>query len=121
MKLISKLFTKNKVLVLLLCLPVPAEAADKWQDRLEIYGYAILAVDYLQTRDIMTNDSVYEMNPILGRKPEMSRLNTVFATQMLLHYSLQDTVYRKTWNWTVAITHTLAAIQNRRLNVSIKF
>ena len=117
-----KLLTTNSVLGFILYLLVlPAQAADKFQDKLEIYGYAILAVDYLQTRDIMTNDQVYETNPILGPKPQMSRLNMIFATQTLLHYTFQNTMYRKTWNWTVAITHTLAAIQNRRLDVSIKF
>jgi hypothetical protein len=102
----------------------PAHGADKsrkFQDRLEIYGYAVMTVDYLQTRDIISNEKYYEANPILGKTPTTRQVNSVFAAKLMLHSVFQDTKYRETWNWSVAIAHSVAVIHNKQLNVSVKF
>lgn len=118
--MILKSRIKAPLLGLFLCLAFSPAYGDEGMT-LEEYTYVILAVDYLQTRDIITNGNYYEVNPVIGKYPSMTRLNVISIGYLFLHRYMQDTQYQRGWNITMAISHTAAVAHNYKIGVKIKF
>jgi hypothetical protein len=86
------------IIILVLLMPAPAAAADKWsnQDKiLEATYLTLMALDWGTTLDIAEHPQRYrEYNPILGDHPTRGQVNTYFLASGIIH---------------VAVTHLLRA------------
>ena len=80
-----------------------AHAADPWSEAQQASGIALgtlLVVDYLQTRQIAKQPEIYyEINPVLGRHPSISTVNTYFAGAALLGYLALDALPSDMRSW----------------------
>lgn len=77
----------------------PANAADSWSKQdivLEVTYQALLAIDWGQSRQIARNpEQYYEYNPLLGRHPSTTWVNTYFAASALLHLGVTHYLPKK--------------------------
>lgn len=94
-------------ILLLLLLPFNVFAsdwstADTWR---ESSWHVINLIDWGQTLDIVREHEAggtrFERNPILGKHPSRSRVNTYFALSHLAHYGISKwtTKYRTPWQY----------------------
>lgn len=82
---------KYLVIILLLILPSITHACKQWDSRntqLEVSYQIVHFLDYLQTSEIVENDSYYELNPVLGKYPSQANVNQWFATMSVAHYAI---------------------------------
>ena len=101
--------------------------ADKWTSRDTAYqGTAItlLAVDWLQTKEIARNPEYHETNPILGRNPKQSEVDLYFAGCAIGHtlvaYYLPQK-YRRWWQYVWIGVQSGYVCQNIIMGVRIAF
>ena len=80
-----------------------AHAADPWSESQQASGIALgtlLVVDYLQTRQIAKQPETYhEINPVLGKHPSLSTVNTYFAGAAILGYLALDALPSDMRSW----------------------
>ena len=80
-----------------------AHAADPWSEVQQASGIALgtlLVVDYLQTRQIAKQPEIYhEINPVLGKHPSISTVNTYFAGAAILGYLALDALPSDLRSW----------------------
>ena len=80
-----------------------AHAADPWSETQQASGIALgtlLVVDYLQTRQIAKQPEIYhETNPVLGKHPSISTVNTYFAGVAILGYLALDALPSDMRSW----------------------
>lgn len=84
----------------------------------------VLAVDWLQTREIAKNDDFYETNPILGKEPDTNEVDLYFASSWLLTtgvaYMLPDR-YRKAFQYIIIGVEAGYVGHNYNLGIRINF
>ena len=119
------------IMILIICLLLiscNSFAFDKWakKDTALQLTYSILhIVDWKQTRYIAKHpETYYERNPILGRHPNIGRVDTYFASTLLLHSGvsyLLSQPYRRYWQciWIVHEIHTVG--NNWKMGIEITF
>lgn len=88
-----------------------------------VYG-STLIVDWAQTRTIAKDPEFEELNPILGKKPSLGRVNSYFALLGLAHFGVTmflEPENRKIWqNATIAVGF-LNAYRNNLYGVTMDF
>jgi len=91
-------------LLIIICLPISAQAADKWTKAeigLQTLSTSLQIIDWGQTLDIADKPDQYsEINPIVGEHPSRGRVNTYFAVSVLsniLIAHLLPSTWRKVW------------------------
>jgi hypothetical protein len=114
-------------LVLVLSLPVSAQAFDVWSEadkhRQGIFNVA-LALDWRQTLQIIKDPNRYETNVILGKHPSDSKVNTYFALSMIGHAAVTHVLpskWRPYWQYTWIVIETDAVIHNARVGIRLNF
>lgn len=102
--------------------------ADEWTPEQRYMGAALAAVtvvDWAQTRYIAdSHGRFYETNPLIGKYPSMRRVDTYFATSMLLGALVLDalpTEYRDTALKAGLVLEVLVVSNNARIGVGVKF
>lgn len=108
------------LLILILLLPNTAFA-----DNLHMYTNTVLILDWLQTREITSNDNFYEKNTLLGKHPTTHGVNQHFIASILLvnvlgEYVLDD---NDRYGFYVGISslQTLNILNNYRVGIRINF
>lgn len=104
--------------------PLPA---DPWT-RTDTYHQGafltVLAVDWLQTKEINGTDGVCELNPVLGKHPRQNTIDLYFAGCALGHTAIAYHLpqpYRKWWQyvWIGAEVGTIG--HNYHAGIRIRF
>ena len=102
--------------------------AGDWTEDQKRMGAALAAVsvvDWAQTRYIAdSHGRFYETNPLIGKYPSMRRVDTYFATSMLLGALVLDalpTEYRDTALKAGLVLEVLVVSNNARIGVGVKF
>jgi hypothetical protein len=81
-------------LIVFLTMLLTAGPAKAWAplesfDNRDKVFFTLLAVDWLQTRDIAANpDRFYECNPILGEHPSLGEVDRYFITSVAINYTI---------------------------------
>ena len=103
-----------------------AQAADdEWtmEERTTFAMSSVLLVaDWAQTRQIARNAQQFrETNPVLGDHPGMGRVNTYFATALLLNYVIGNSLSNG-WRraWFVGVGGVEASVVQRNLSIGLK-
>jgi hypothetical protein len=92
-------------------------------------------IDWGQTRDIATRKDIYhnrdgteyiivESNPILGERPSIKKVNTYFASCILLNYLIAKRAspkIHKLWNTVGIVLETYCVTHNWEMGIKIKF
>ena len=66
--------------ILVFCICIGCQGWTRADTYRQVAGTALLAVDWMQTREISQNpDRFYERNPILGSHPRTGEVDTYFA------------------------------------------
>jgi hypothetical protein len=115
-------------LVLALSLPVSAQAFDPWSEadknRQGAFNVA-LALDWRQTLQLIKEpDKYYETNPILGKYPSDSKVNTYFALSMLGHAAVTHVLpskWRPYWQYTWIAIETGVVAHNYKAGIRLNF
>lgn len=106
------------ILLMLITSSAHAELGDNdWRNA----GYVLHFIDYLQTREIATSPKFYEANPLIGENPSITRVNTFFIIDALIHAGIQHTKYKQYWNVVFVGFKATAVAHNFRLGVRLKF
>ena len=101
------------------------QAADEWnlEERTTFAMSSVMLVaDWAQTRQIARNADQYrETNPILGEHPSMGRVNTYFATALMLNYVIGRSLDRR-WRtaWFVTVQSVEASVVQRNLSIGLE-
>jgi len=134
------------VLVLLFCLSTPCLA--EWE-KTDTALLVLQVVDWGQTRDIATRKCeppyisdydgseylYHETNPILGKHPSEEKVNTYFASSILINYLVakfdnkknnekfkgKPKKLHKYWNYIGIASETYFITHNYNLGIKIKF
>ena len=100
-------------------------AEDEWtaEERTTFAVSSVLLVaDWAQTRQIARNAQQFrETNPVLGDHPGMGRVNTYFATALLLNYVIGNSLSNG-WRraWFVGVGGVEASVVQRNLSIGLK-
>ena len=100
------------------------QAGDEWttEERATFAASsALLVADWAQTRKIARNAQMYsETNSILGQHPSVGRVNTYFATALLLNYVIGRSLTSR-WRtaWFVAVGSVEANVVQRNLSIGL--
>jgi hypothetical protein len=116
------------LIIILLCLPVGAQAADPWDKQdiaLEVLWQCLHAVDWGQTLDIASRPERYrEINPLIGEHPSRARVNAYMGLSTLTHIGITHLLpksYRPYWQMiTIGISGTLI-IHNFNIGLQVRF
>lgn len=100
---------------------------DKWTNQDYALQAGVLAtggVDWLQTREIASNDNYYERNPILGKNPSKKEVDLFFLAGAVLkivtvHYTQKK--YRPYLQTGYIIGSTICIVNNHAIGVRIDF
>jgi hypothetical protein len=86
---------------------------------------AVLAADWLQTREISRNpDRFYETNPVLGRHPSLSAVNAYFAAGLLAHTAVAMALpppWRGPWQYLTFAFEAGVVAHNASLGIGFGF
>lgn len=103
-------------------------AGDAWSEDQLRMGAALAAatvVDWAQTRYIADNpDRFHETNPIMGRHPSIGRVDSYFATSILVGAVVLDALpseYRDYALKAGLVLEVLVVSNNARIGVGVKF
>ena len=134
------------IVALLIALPSAASASDKsdnskwtWEDSgFQVVYSGLLITDWTQTLHVARNDSpsscidkdgvitcyvpFHEQNSLLGEQPSKKRINTYFATNLILHAAISYLLpkpYRTLWQgvW-IGIEYDVVS-NNRKTGIGI--
>jgi hypothetical protein len=78
----------TSILTILLSSPSLALTWTSREVALQTSVVSSIAVDWAQTRRIGNNSSMYETNPILGRNPEATAIDSYMLTSIFLHTAI---------------------------------
>ena len=85
---------------------------------------ALIVADWLQTREIATDNNYTEINYILGDNPKLSEVNQYFAGcligQFLISYALSHK-YRNYWQGIIITMQAGVVAHNYNMGIKIKF
>ena len=101
------------------------QAEDEWttEERATFAASSVLLVaDWAQTRQIARNAQMFsETNSILGPHPSVGRVNTYFATALLLNYVIGRSLNSR-WRtaWFVAVGSVEANVVQRNLSIGLQ-
>ena len=73
------------LLIIILLLPVTAEAWDNTEITMEVSWQVLHAVDWAQTRQIVNQDDYWEMNSMIGRDPTRGKVNLMMGIFAVSH------------------------------------
>ena len=85
---------------------------------------ATMAIDYLQTREIATNDRWHETNFFLGKNPSLTEVNLYFLGAWLLNTGIThftQSQFRFVPQLGSTAMHGKAAINNHNMGIGLKF
>lgn len=115
---------KILALLMMFCAPAFAQWTPEQRTLATIY-MAAHVVDWGQTRAIAKNHHRWEeLNPTLGRKPSMSRVNAHFIIAPLIGYTILDNMSsesRTTWLRTLAQMQVAIAANNAHVGIHVSF
>jgi len=104
------------------------DAAEPWTDTQVAAGAtlgALLATDYLQTRQIAKQPELYhEVNPVLGQHPSIGKVNLYFATSAVLGYAVLDTLPSDYRDWALAaglVLELAVTTHNQSIGLKVKW
>ena len=83
-----------------------------------------LVADWLQTREVVASDYVYETNGLLGEQPSQAEVNRYFVASILLTNVIGELLPNNYGNYfylTVAVVETSAVIEGYRVGVRVEF
>jgi hypothetical protein len=113
--------------IVLIITPVASHSFDEWSKRdiaLESAWITLNIIDWSQTRYISKHPEFYESNPILGRHPSISAVDTYFAAGTLLHIGVTHILpskYRPYWQMITIMGSGACVINNNRIGVGLNF
>lgn len=105
-------------------------AWEDWDDKdkaLLVASTGLLAVDWVQTREIAENRHpgyrFYEKNPILGHHPSLRTVNWYFGSAIIGNYFLADYLGKDRWIYLGAVTLVQGNVvrKNYQLGVRVGF
>lgn len=110
-----------KQLLLIISLTISHAAVAEWE---RTTANTLLVADWLQTRDIATNDNYREVNPILGAHPSIKEVDTYFAlsifgTNLVGEYLLPEQ-HKHVWYKAISILQVTVVARNIRIGVKFK-
>lgn len=101
---------------------------DNYADQSEYLLYGAVMVDWAQTRWAKRNywkqDGPYELNPILGKYPSTTTIDSMLISSLLLHYYVnktQPSYFRSMWNTFWVSIEIGATYTNYKLGIKAKF
>lgn len=76
-----------KALIIVATVALPTQGQEWTHDDtlIELSCFFVMALDWGQTRTISLDDEWYELNPLLGKKPNIQTVDTYFAVFFLGH------------------------------------
>ena len=118
--------------VIALALLAPMSAFAQWtpeQKTIAAVAVAATLVDYGQTRWIAVNcpsrsNSCYETNPVLGRRPSLSRVNEYFSITPVIGYFVTDALpseWRTRFLYSFTSVEIVITQRNYKLGYGINF
>lgn len=114
-----------KLLALLListpCFADPWSTGDTYREGTYL---GLLAIDWAQTRNCLRLPMCYEQNPLLGKHPEQSHLDTAVILTGIGHYLIAKTIpenYRVSFQYISIGIEGLNDASNFHIGVKIKF
>lgn len=117
-----------KIIIFLIVLFPSLSFASDWTSKDTKYqvAYTTLHVaDWLQTLQIADNpDRYYEKNKVIGNHPTRGRVNTYFATTLLLHTGVSYLLppkYRRVWQVVTIGIEGNVAVNNYNIGLRFKF
>ena len=123
-----KRFTMVLIITLFVCIAHPVLAADPWTraDTYREVAYVIITTaDWSQTLQSADHPEKWtEMNPILGKHPSRSRVNTLIPLGMVLHAGIAYILprpYREWWQYAWIGIETAAVGKNLSVGIGIGF
>lgn len=102
-------------------LAAPLTSQD-WQR--EAVFAALLVADWRQTQDIRRHPGRFELNPILGRRPSLGRVDRYFAASLLAHAACSLALrpeYRVTYQRATIAAEAVVVGRNAYLGLEIRF
>jgi len=113
--------TKGKITAILFLIVLVAGCAhDKWT-RNDTYRHialtTVMAIDWLQTKEIARNDDYEETNPILGEDPSQMQVDAYF----LGAWAATTATWRKWFQFGVIGVETGYVIHNHAIGIRISF
>lgn len=121
------MFKRAALLIITLAALCGAARAQSWTDEQRTLGAMYLtahAIDWAQTRQIIREPGMWELNPILGRHPSRARVNAYFALTPLAGYLVLDALpsQHRTTALKVITTLEIATVaRNHYIGVRIRF
>ncbi len=115
------------ILVLLLCTGCSGkhfEPLTQPELNRQYVATALTLVDWKQTQQIVKDDNLYEMNPLLGRYPSRDKVDTLIPLGILSQWAITYYLpkkYRKTWQYFVIGAETTAVVNNYSVGIRIDF
>ena len=116
MKLLPLIF-----IVLVGCASVPFEDWDLEDTERQFAFIGLLAIDWNQTRSIISDPLFYETNPILGRDPSSGYVDFYMigcaVGHTIISGLLEPEYWRPTWQYGWIIAEGYTVYNNRRIGV----
>jgi len=110
------------------CSGMHLKANDPWTNEQKILqgtSLALRVADWGTTLDIADKPDKYrEVNPILGDHPSKGRVNTFFASSIILNYLIADNLpgkYRNKWLWFNVAVSAICVGNNYGIGLRMKF
>lgn len=111
--------------LLLGCLSLNIQARELTEEERKwfITTQVLTVVDWIQTRDIVTDPDYWERNPMIGRRPQMGNVNGMFIASLIGNYYLTHHLDEKRMLWLQVHTAVRGAtvINNYNLGLGIRF
>ena len=115
----------NKLLLLLALLPLPATARAQWETEhtiLAVTSSATITADWLLSIDAVRRDNFDEMNPLLGSRPSVGRLNTYNILVLGGNLAIGRVLPSKLRTlWFTAVAAFESAIVLHQRNIGLRF
>lgn len=106
------LFSNNVIADQITDVKIAFNKIQKEKDYKPHYATALFLLDWATTSYTIGDNRYQEINPILGEHPTHKQLNTWFITQLTMHYILNQTKFKNTWNWYLITFKSYAVINN---------
>jgi len=121
----------KKLLLLLLCFPLLAQAEykdwDKWDKEMFWTDTILIAVDHLTTRDLASryDEGYTEHNILLGSHPDKDTVDLFFLVNYISHYYITDYLKNeehRAWYLTGRfVVNGAAVVNNLHIGLGLRF
>lgn len=102
------------------CAAHPFEGWSKADTYRQIASTALVATDWMQTREIATNDQFTEQNPILGEYPTTKEVDIYMGVSILLQTLISGALapeYRQYWQYGTIVGRAICVGHNYSIGV----